>query len=79
MTLSFDNHYAHISQGVRNYFHLNTFSASGPIHPGKFTEDTLFYETPLDNISYLHLELPASAFGGTGMLRLQIPKSMIMP
>ncbi len=37
----------------------------------------LVFEVPVDTVSYLRLELPANNFGGTGMLRFQIPKSMI--
>ena len=44
-------------------------------------EDALFallvFEPPLENIEYLHLELPAAACGMTGTLYLQIPKGMI--
>jgi hypothetical protein len=35
------------------------------------------FEGPVARAEYLRPELPASAFGGTGKLRFQIPKSMI--
>jgi hypothetical protein len=51
---------------------------SDSIYPGKSLSDVLVFERPLDNVSYLNLELPATSFGGTGMIRLRIPKSMIL-
>jgi hypothetical protein len=46
--------------------------------PGKFVDDALVFPVPpLGQVEYLRLELPASAFGGSGTLRLQIPRSMI--
>jgi hypothetical protein len=47
------------------------------IYPEKTMEDLLVFELPLDNVEYLHLELPAGACGMTGKVYLQIPKSMI--
>lgn len=43
----------------------------------KSVSDVLVFETPIDTVEYLRLELPAQNFGGTGMLRLEIPKQMI--
>jgi hypothetical protein len=34
--------------------------------------DTITFETPVENIQWLHLELPAKNFGGIGMLRFEI-------
>lgn len=46
--------------------------------PGKPVVDVVAFEAPpLDGVDYLRLELPASAFGGAGALRFQIPKSAI--
>jgi hypothetical protein len=45
--------------------------------PGKPVVDVLVFEAPGVNTGHLRLELPASAFGGTGKLRFQIPGSMI--
>ncbi|HLJ94663.1 MAG TPA: hypothetical protein VKU02_15865 [Gemmataceae bacterium] len=52
---------------------------NGPtsVYPGKRTEDLLVFEPPVDKVQFLRLELPAGAFGGSGNLRLQIPKAMI--
>src|SRR5438132_3852782 len=47
------------------------------VYPGKRVEDLLVFEPPVDKVQFLRLELPATAFGGTGSLRLQIPKEMI--
>jgi hypothetical protein len=51
--------------------------SSASVHPGKSVEDVVVFEEPVARAEYLRLELPASAFGGTGKLRFQIPKSMI--
>jgi HEAT repeat protein len=40
--------------------------------------DVLEFEGPLDQTQYLRLELPASAFGGKGKLRVQIPENMLL-
>src|SRR5207248_2470 len=46
--------------------------------PGKPIVDLLVFEAPpLEGIQFLRLELPASAFGGAGTLRFQIPKASI--
>jgi hypothetical protein len=34
----------------------------------------LIFEIPVQNTQWLHLELPASNFGGDGTLYFQIPK-----
>src|SRR5262249_7986249 len=47
------------------------------IHPGERLEDLLVFEKPLPNVQSLRLELPASAVGGSGTFRFQIPKNMI--
>ncbi len=47
------------------------------IHPDQVIDDLLVFETPLANVQYLRLTLPASAFGGNGDLRFQIPESVI--
>ncbi len=52
-------------------------SSATSIYPGKRLEDLLVFEPPIENLQFLRLELPAAAFGGTGTLRLQIPKTMI--
>ena len=52
-------------------------SAATSVYPGKEVEDLLVFEPPVDNVQFLRLQLPAAAFGGSGELRLQIPKGMI--
>jgi hypothetical protein len=52
-------------------------STATSIYPETTIEDLLVFEPPLENIQYLHLELPAGACGMTGSLYLQIPKKMI--
>ncbi len=47
------------------------------LYPKLYADDYLIFETPNRSADYLRLELPASAFGGMGILRFQIPKSMI--
>jgi hypothetical protein len=45
--------------------------------PGKKVEDLLFFEGQPAGIEFLRLELPASAFGSSGVVRMQIPRSLI--
>jgi hypothetical protein len=65
---------------------LRTFDASTKIpgherpkglYPKLYADDYLIFETPQSIADHLRLELPATAFGGVGTLRFQIPKSMI--
>jgi hypothetical protein len=73
---NFDNSYKRISFGLGSY-PVGAVERSESIYPNKSVTDVLVFELPLDTIEYLRLELPAKNFGGTGMLRLQIPKAMI--
>jgi hypothetical protein len=57
--------------------------ASAPVHsellrPGKFVDEVLVFAAPVRPVEFLRLELPAKAIGGTGLLRIQIPKKMIV-
>src|SRR5207249_2399630 len=53
-------------------------AGSRELTPNKLVKDLLIFEPlPLDGVEFLHLELPASALGGAGTLRLQIPRAMI--
>lgn len=45
--------------------------------PTKSAEETLVFDAPTTPFDHLRLELPAAAFGGAGVLRFQIPRSMI--
>ncbi len=51
--------------------------ASATIPPGKTQDDVLIFEAPPASIEYLRLELPASAVGAEGRLRMEVPRSMI--
>jgi hypothetical protein len=73
---NFDNSYKRISFGLGSY-PVGAVERSESIYPNKSVTDVLVFEVPLDTMEYLRLELPAKNFGGTGMLRLQIPKAMI--
>jgi hypothetical protein len=44
---------------------------------GKWVDDVLVFAPPSPDVAFLRLELPASAFGGTGWLRLEVPREMI--
>jgi hypothetical protein len=73
---NFDNSYKRINFGLGSY-PVGGIERSESIYPNKSLTDVLLLEAPLDTIEFLRLELPAKNFGGTGMLRLRIPKSMI--
>jgi hypothetical protein len=47
------------------------------IYPKLFANDFVIFEAPKTEAAFVNLALPAAAFGGTGTLRFQIPKSMI--
>jgi HEAT repeat protein len=61
-----------------------TLTAAAPsarpevLAPGKTASESLFFEVPPGEVEYLRLELPASAFGGTGQLRLHLPKDYLL-
>ena len=62
-------------------FGLNTISGRQndySIYPNQSCEDLLVFEKPVSNLKWLHLELPASNFGGSGMIRFEIPASRII-
>jgi hypothetical protein len=54
-------------QGAQNY------ENEASIYPQESFEDLLVFEKPVENRKWLHLELPASNFGGSGMIRFEIP------
>jgi len=47
------------------------------IDPLKEQHDVVVFELPARNIKWLHLELPAENFGGSGVLRFEIPAGKI--
>jgi len=73
---NFDNSYKRISFGIGSYA-VGSVARSESIYPNTPVTDVLVFEMPLNTMEYLRLELPAKNFGGTGTLRLQIPKAMI--
>jgi hypothetical protein len=82
----FDRHVPILKDNFNNNYRRMSFDlgtrvqeqlSSESIHPGMSVDDVLVFEQPLDRISYLRLELPASAFGGKGQLRFQIPNDVI--
>jgi hypothetical protein len=46
--------------------------------PGKWTDDVLVFFPPPPDVVFLRLSLPASTFGGKGLVRLQVPRQMIV-
>lgn len=73
---NFGNSYKRIDFGFSSH-PVGAVQRSESIYPNKTITDVLVFEMPIDTIEFLRLELPAESFGGTGMLRLEIPKSMI--
>jgi hypothetical protein len=72
---NFGNSYKRINFGFGTDIIGHTESES--IYPGKQLTDVLVFEIPVGTAEYLDLELPATNFGGEGMLRLRIPADMI--
>ena len=48
------------------------------IYPQKKQLDAIVFEPPVENTQWLHLELPADNFGGSGKLRFEIPIGKIL-
>lgn len=72
---NFDNNYKRVGFGA--LAEVKGQLAKESIYPGKSVNDLLVFEPPIATADYLKLELSAEAFGGTGKLRLKIPRSMI--
>jgi len=70
-----DNIYKRIDFGFST--HAQGHVESDSLYPGKSLYDVLVFEPPISDIDYLRLELPAKNFGGEGMIRFEIPKTMI--
>jgi len=73
-----DNHgniYKRVSFGAEAVPVGSTLKES--IYPNKSVTDILVFEVPVSAVEWLRLELPAKNFGEQGMLRFQIPSSMI--
>ena len=72
-TLTDDNGnvYKRISFGLNS---INGSPDDASIYPNQAHNDLLVFELPVENRKWLHLELPASNFGGSGMVRFEIQK-----
>ena len=75
LTDNFDNQYKGVKFGIATKVVGSVSSES--VYPGKSISDVIVFEEPIGKVEHLNLELPASNFGGAGMLRLRIPVSMI--
>lgn len=75
LTDNFDNRYKVVDFGFGN--DVVGAIRSESVYPGKSVQDVLVFEEPIAKVEHLNLELPASQFGGEGMLRIRIPASMI--
>jgi len=64
-------------QRVPNESELYVLSNGDSIYPHQSFVDTLIFQLPVPNQQWLHLELPAQNFGGTGVIRFEIPKGSI--
>ena len=84
--MSFDMPFASLTDDNENTYRRINFDVTTKIvggvdnesiYPGKALTDVLVFEKPVDAARWLHLELPAKNFKGEGVLRFEIPASMI--
>jgi hypothetical protein len=75
LTDNFDNRYKLVNFGFGSEVVGAVESES--VYPGKSITDVIVFEKPIEKVEFLNLELPAEQFGGSGMLRIRIPASMI--
>lgn len=77
---------ASLTDNFGNEYSLVTFGISdGPVgsvrlesvYPEASVKDVIAFQAPIEKVEYLNLELPASNFGGEGVLRIRIPASMM--
>ena len=85
-SFSFGQDFASLSDDNENVYKRINFGLSSvpvggvdreSIYPGKSIADVLVFETPVAAAKWLHLELPAKNFDGEGMIRFEIPSTMI--
>jgi hypothetical protein len=85
-TMGFDTTYASLTDNNDNTYKRINFGATAKIvgsvdnesiYPGKAVTDMLVFEKPVDTVKWLHLELPAKNIKGEGVIRIEIPASMI--
>jgi hypothetical protein len=69
LTDNFQNHYKYTDEGGGRL---------SSIYPQKTSSDTIEFEPPVENVKWLHLELAGENFGGSGMIRFEIPMAGIM-
>ncbi|AMV30035.1 hypothetical protein VT84_36920 [Gemmata sp. SH-PL17] len=68
---NFGNTYKRTSFGLGTK-PVGVAEGTSSIHPGKSLTDTLVFEIPISNATYLELELPAEAYGDEGKVRFRI-------
>lgn len=56
---------------------IDGMAPDNTIYPQQEASDTISFETSVENIQWLHLELPVKNFGGSGMLRFEISNDRI--
>jgi hypothetical protein len=75
LTDNFGNRYKVVNFGLGD--EVGGSVESGSIYPAASIRDVLVFEQPIGRTEHLNLELPATQFGGEGMIRIRIPASMI--
>ena len=75
--------YATLTDDNGNVYKLDSENNRGrqdetSVYPNSHYEEFLSFETPVQNRKWLHLELPAENFGGSGMIRFEIPSSKFL-
>ena len=83
--VAFDRDYGSLVDNFANSYKRMSFGMHEPvarnerasIYPAKSLTDVLVFEPPVSQVQYLRLELPGDNFGGSGMIRIQIPAAML--
>lgn len=70
-----DNSYKRVHFGLGSRIEGQVFGNES-IYPNKTLNDIVVFEPPTDAAKFVLLQLPASGFGGNGMLRIKIPRTM---
>jgi hypothetical protein len=70
-----DNSYKRVHFGLGSRIDGQVFGNES-IYPNKTINDIVVFEPPTDAAKFVLLQLPASGFGGNGMLRIKIPRAM---
>ncbi|HUT33277.1 MAG TPA: DUF6694 family lipoprotein [Planctomycetota bacterium] len=73
---NFGNTYKRIDFGI-GCRPIGAVNRSESIYPNKSVNDVLVFQIPLDNATYLDLEMPAQNYGGQGMVRFRIPMGSV--